>query len=103
MFTVKHRAEDGTETLYSAERVEVVQEKGQYVDGIYLDWPQADPTPPDAPAAARPPAKHVIAITTPYRAAPPPQVAGDPAPRPTWVPRVWVMNEGGATVATYDL
>lgn len=97
MFTVKVRARDGVETLYSAETVEVVRDKGQFEDGVFLDWPL-----PHYPEAERPAAKHIFAITSPYSPCPPPAAAGQ-AQQATWPPKVWVMNEAGATVATYDL
>lgn len=91
MFTVKHRTPDGAETLYFGETVEVVQGKGHFDDGIFIDRDAIplDPSDPDSPRASR----HII------------QMGGD-ATVPAQARKggkVWVMNPAGATVATYDL
>lgn len=105
MFTIKHRRADGVELLYNAETIEVVSGKGQWDDGVYLDWPEGDPVPPDAlHTPPRPAPKRVIAITTPYKldlAGSAGQAAGLAAI--SYQPRIWIMNETGATVASYDL
>lgn len=112
MFTIKVRAADGTETIYSAETIEVVGgpncspmvthavgDTGQraapaatvYEEGIFLDREAIplDPSDPNSPRSA----KYVIQFggdETATRAA---RKGG----------KVWIMNEAGATVATYDL
>lgn len=110
-FTVKHRAADGTETLHSAETVEVIQNRSKWDDGIYLDWPPSPPHAPDEPTPPRLPAKHVIAIKTPYGedaiasalTQTPARGAGALEPHVWHQPRVWIMNDAGSTVAQYDL
>jgi hypothetical protein len=109
-FTVKHRcAATGGEYLYSAETIEVVwpgaaksvsageqagsgsdESLGNYFEsGIFLDR-----EPPPAPCEDRTRfSKHII------------QFGGDQTQgaKARKGGKVWVMNEAGATVATYEL
>lgn len=97
-FTVKHRAADGTETIHSCETVTVrggpsyPHERDMYSEGIYLDpgveYPMLEGELTDVATA-----KHII------------QFGGDETDdrKARKGGKVWVMNEAGATVATYDL
>lgn len=109
MFTVKVRAANGAESLYSCETVTVVggpnatlpaealtdpsKRPSMYEEGIYLDREVHHCAPGEKPHDPFYTAKHII------------QFGGDEtddriARRGG---KVWVMNEAGATVATYDL
>lgn len=92
MFTIKHRespALGGGEFLYSAETIEVVRKGDHFEDGIFLDR-----EPPPAPEEDRTRfSKHIILFGGD-------QTHGAIARQGG---KVWVMNEQGATVATYDL
>jgi hypothetical protein len=105
MFTVKHRDANGVETIHSAETIEVVppniygvaQGSGEAgasnwdQAGIFLDRDQVPLIPTDqlSPRAA----KHIILFGGDHTEAAEARKGG----------KVWVMNEAGATVATYEL
>lgn len=96
MFTVKHIDTDGTERLYAAETVEVVNKNDVFSDGIYLDWPVVDNSTlvieqgTQLVSATRPEPKHVIHFSRARSAS-------------DVMPKVFVMNKEGSTVATYRL
>ena len=87
MLTIKHIDTDGSERIYTAERVKVIQGKGLGDDGIFLDL---DEGPCCSSDAGRPSFKDVIHF---------------PRARSSedTTPMVYVMNQSGATVATYRL
>jgi hypothetical protein len=108
MFTVKHRAPDGTETLYSAETVTVIggpdcspivtgdspalsqPARNMYEEGIYLDREEL-PSAPDEPPISS--ANHIIPFGGDETAARKARKGG----------KVWVMDSSGSTVASYNL
>src|SRR5687767_12951307 len=104
MLTIKHIDTDGTETLLEAERIEVVQGKGQFEDGIFLDPDYGDQVIGRSTRSAQGaeiPAPPVGAV--PYRTFR--HVIHFVQARSSMdcEPRVYIMNRFGATVATYRL
>lgn len=91
MFTVKYRDSDGTETLYSAEKVEVEHKGDVWGDGIFLD--RDPPSDPDSNDPVTRMSREIILFSHNETAAAEARAGG----------KVWVMNEAGATVAVYDL
>jgi hypothetical protein len=106
-FTVKVRAANGAETLYSCETVTVIggpgcnpvysageqqagAQRDMYEEGIYLDREEHPQGPGEPPLITAP---HIIQFGG--------DETSDRAARKGG--KVWVMNEQGATVATYDL
>ena len=108
MFTVKSRAADGTETIYSCETVTVIggpswlpnvavaqpgtplPKRDMYQEGIFLDR-EMQPRAPDEPPFFT--SKHIILFGGDETIDRVERKGG----------KVWVMNEQGSTVATYDL
>ena len=93
MFTIKHRespALGGGEFLYSAETIEVVRKGDHFEDGIFLDR-EMQPRAPDEPPFFT--SKHIILFGGDETIDRVERKGG----------KVWVMNEQGSTVATYDL
>jgi len=91
MLTVKHIAQDGTETILEAERVEKVQTGDHFMDGIYLDRDFTDICgAPESPPRAY---KHCFRFSQ----------AGMAGSALQHDPILYVMNRFGATVATYRL
>ena len=106
MFTVKERLPDGTENIYSCETIRVIggpnairyvenegsdkpTQRDMYQEGIFLD--RRDAHEPGAEGLHE--SKHVIWFSGGETASRQARKGG----------KVWVMNEQGATVATYDL
>lgn len=99
-FTVKHRAADGTETLYACDTITVIGgpewarpidvARNMYEEGIFLDREQQC-SAPDEPVFFT--SKHIIQFGG--------DETSDRAARKGG--KVWVMSESGATVASYDL
>lgn len=108
-FTVKHRAPDGTETLYACDTVTVIggpncspavyyvagdpeapAPKDMYSEGIFLDR-EMDCHAPTEPVTFT--SRHII------------QFGGEETVdrRARKGGKVWVMDAHGATVASYDL
>jgi hypothetical protein len=107
MFTVKVRAANGGETLYSCETIDVIGGPGSspvftagelaqgarrdmYEEGIFLDREMDSSAPGEEPHYT---SKHII------------QFGGDETSsrQARKGGKVWVMNEQGSTVASYDL
>lgn len=109
MFTVKVHGADGVINLYRAETIEVIRKGDHYEDGIYLDRQTPELTPEEIAEFERqsnlagqgrcdPPkpisfAKHIILFGGDATQAAMARRGG----------RVWIMNETGATVDTYEL
>lgn len=87
MLTVKHIANDGTETLVEGEKIEKVHTGDRFMDAIYVDRQPEDLADTTCPGRS---ARHTFRFGT-----------GDDGPTPG--PMVYVMNRFGATVATYHL
>ena len=107
MFTVKHRAPDGTETLYSAETVTVIggpdciryyeneaatppPARDMYEEGIFLDREELPSAPCEPPIYS---ANHIIPFGGDETDARKARKGG----------KVWVMDSSGSTVASYNL
>ena len=91
-FTIKHRESDalgGNEFFYTAYDLKVVRRGDHFEDGIYID-PQSGPTPVDQPNYM---ARVVILFGG--------DQTDDAIARKGG--KVWIMNEGGSTIGTYDL
>jgi hypothetical protein len=98
-FTVKVRLPNGDESLYACDTIDVIggpdslEGRDMYEEGIFLDRTPDSIPPNAADPVARYTSRHII------------QFGGDEtADRQTRRGgKVWVMNEAGATVATYEL
>lgn len=103
-FTIKHRESDalgGNEYFYTAYDVKVVRKGEHFEDGIYLD-PNNEQTaglfhdgPYPAPALASPPPMARVVIL----------FGGDQTDdaKARCGGKVWIMNDGGATIGSYEL
>lgn len=100
IFTIKHHESDilgGGDHLYGADEIRIIRKGSHFEDGIYLDpEPTQPPVPnvPGDPPVDMPPMAHKVIL-----------FGGDQTSEAIARQggRVWIMNEAGNTVASYEL